>query len=77
MENIKKRLELQYDEKAIAAVQERYIFALQDKHSYSRMDQRLMSHKYEHHQPNHLFASNTELKFHLKTLANEYGLNFS
>jgi hypothetical protein len=49
MENIKKRLELQYDEKAIAAVQERYIFALQDKHSYSRMDQRLMSHKYEHH----------------------------
>ena len=31
LETIKKRLELQHDEKAIAAVQERYIFALQDK----------------------------------------------
>jgi hypothetical protein len=31
LENIKKRLESEHDEKAIAAVQERYIFAFQGK----------------------------------------------
>lgn len=38
MDNIKKRLELNYDEKQIASVQERYVFALNEKRSLTRTD---------------------------------------
>lgn len=77
MSTIKHSLEHNYDEKTITAVQERYIFALQEKKMYNRTEQYLRSHQYEHHEPFHLFASNTELKLHLKVYSDFYGLNFS
>lgn len=51
-----------FEEKAISAISERYIYHLKEPDFISRKEQMINNHKYEHTEPKKLFASNTELK---------------
>jgi hypothetical protein len=66
-----------FEEKAISAISERYIYHLKEPDFLSRKDQMINNHKYEHTEPKKLFASNTELKICLKDYAIEFELNSS
>lgn len=57
------------DEKAVAAVTERYIFHLKQDLFQSRLEQIQASHRTDVKKPYMLFASNTELKLNMDKLA--------